>query len=186
MPRKLTLKTWGFLDLNTGIWPVDDGPIDLIMNTKQHLRPGEQTFAVALVLLSGLVFSEAYSISGFKGLTTGGVMPTLASGVMVVSSLAILTGTFSRSRSTETQRIIDYLFPLRVVLFALVVALYAVAIPYLGFILASGGFLFVTILGLWRRGALWSLTISVVSMVAIYFLFRIVFQVVLPVGSLWR
>lgn len=155
------------------------------METNHYLRPGEQAFAVALVLLSGLFFSEAYSISGFKGLTTGGVMPMLASGVMVVSSLAILAGTFSRLRSAETQTTIDYLFPLRVVLFASVVALYAVAIPYVGFILASGGFLFVAILGLWRKGPLWSLVISAFSMVAIYFLFRIVFQVVLPVGSLW-
>lgn len=156
------------------------------MNTNDHLRPGERAFALALVLLSGFVFSEAYSISGFKGLTTGGVMPMLASGVMVVSSLTILAGTFSRSTSAEAQTIIDYLLPLRVVLFAALVALYAAAIPYAGFMLASGGFLFVAIWGLWRKGPLWSLAISTVSMAAIYLLFRIVFQVVLPMGSLWR
>ena len=156
------------------------------MNRKDDLRPGERAFGLALLLLSGFVFSEAYSISGFKGLTTGGVMPMLASGVMVVSSLAILVETFSRSTSAEAQTIIDYLFPLRAVLFASVVALYAATIPYAGFILASGGFLFVAIWGLWRRGPLWSLVISTVSMIAIYVLFRMVFQVVLPIGSLWR
>ena len=156
------------------------------MNPKNDLRPGERAFALILLLLSGFVFSEAYSISGFKGLTTGGVMPMLASAMMVVSSLTILVGTLSRSTSAEAQTIIDYLFPLRAVLFASLVVLYATTIPYAGFMLASGAFLFVAIWGLWRKGPLWSLAISIVSMVVIYLLFRMVFQVVLPMGSLWR
>lgn len=156
------------------------------MNSRNDLRPGEQTFALALLLLSGFVFSEAYSISGFKGLTTGGVMPMLAAGVMVASSLTILVRTLSRSTSAEAQTVINYLFPLRTILFASLVALYAITIPYTGFMLASGIFLFIAIWGLWRKGPLWSLAISIVSMAMIYLLFRMVFQVVLPMGSLWR
>lgn len=156
------------------------------MNSRNDLRPGERAFALALLLLSGFVFSEAYSISGFKGLTTGGVMPMLAAGVMVASSLTTLVGTLSRSTSPEAQTIINYLFPLRAILFASLVALYATTIPYAGFMLASGIFLFIAIWGLWRKGPLWSLAISIASMAVIYLLFRMVFQVVLPIGSLWR
>ena len=156
------------------------------MTTREPLRPGERAFALALVLLSGFVFYEAYKISGFKGLTTGGVMPMLASGVMVLSSLSIFARSVARPASPDIQSIISYLFPLRVALFAALVAGYAVAIPYAGFMPASGGFLFIAIWALWRRGPVWSLVISAVSMGAIYLLFRIVFQVVLPMGTLWR
>ena len=156
------------------------------MTTREPLRPGERAFALALVLLSGFVFYEAYKISGFKGLTTGGVMPMLASGGMVLSSLSILARSVSRPASQQSQSLLSYLFPLQVVLFAALVAGYAVAIPYAGFMAASGGFMLNALRALWRRGPLWSLGISAVSMGAIYLLFRIVFQVVLPMGTLWR
>ena len=40
--------------------------------------------------------------------------------------------------------------------------------------------------GLTRGGVLWALGVSTVSMAAVYLLFRVVFQVVLPIGSLWQ
>ncbi len=158
------------------------------MNTSEQLRPGERLFALFLVLVAGFVFSEAYRISGFRGLTTGGVMPMLASGVMVVSSLLILADSLRKPRHKGggLQAFFAYLLPLRVVLFAVLVAVYAALIPGLGFLAASGAFLFVAIWALWRRGPLLAAVLSVVSILAIYLLFRVVFQVVLPLGSLWQ
>ena len=158
------------------------------MQPPEPLRPGERIFALVLVLCAGVVFSEAYAISGFEGLTTGGVMPMLAAGVMVVTSVIILADTLKRPHQSDgsLQRLVSFLFPLRVVLFALLVAGYAASIPVLGFIPASGILLFVAIWALWRRGPLAALAISLVSVAAIYVLFRIVFQVVLPTGSVWQ
>ncbi len=158
------------------------------METSNQLRPGERLFALFLVLVAGFAFSEAYRISGFRGLTTGGVMPMLASGVMVVSSLLILADTLRKPRNRDggLRAFFAYLLPLRVVLFAGLVAVYAALIPGLGFLAASGAFLFVAIWGLWRKGPLRAAVLSALSVLAIYLLFRVVFQVVLPLGSLWQ
>ena len=158
------------------------------MKPTDTLRPGERLFALLLVIFAGYAFWESYEISGFRGLTTGGVMPMLASGVMVLTGLVILSDTFRKPRAAESglAGLIAYLFPLRVVLFTLLVAVYVAVIPSIGFLAASGGLLFVTIWSLWRKGPLPALLISGLSIGAIYVLFRIVFQVVLPIGSLWQ
>lgn len=158
------------------------------MKPNDTLRPGERLFALLLVIFAGYAFWESYGISGFSGLTTGGVMPLLASGTMVLTGVVILSDTFRKPRNPEIgiTGLIEYLFPLRVVLFTLLVAIYVAVIPSIGFLAASGGLLFVTIWALWRKGPLPALLISLLSIAAIYVLFRVVFQVVLPIGSLWR
>jgi hypothetical protein len=158
------------------------------MNPSDTLRPGERLFALLLVIFAGYAFWESYGISGFGGLTTGGVMPMLASGVMVFTGLSILADTFRKPLAPQNGAtgLIAYLFPLRVVLFTVLVAAYVAVIPSVGFLTASGGLLFVSIWALWRRGPILALLISLLSIGAIYVLFRVVFQVVLPIGSLWR
>ncbi len=158
------------------------------MKTRDTLRPGERLFALLLVIFAGYAFWESYGISGFGGLTTGGVMPMLASGVMVLTGLVILADTLRSPRAPDSGivALIAYLFPLRVVLFTLLVAVYVAVIPSVGFLAASGGLLFVSIWALWRKGPVWALVISLLSIGAIYVLFRVVIQVVLPIGSLWR
>lgn len=157
------------------------------MKTPDTLRPGERVFALVLVVFAGYAFWESYGISGFSGLTTGGVMPMLASGVMVVTGLVTLTETLRKPGIGKggIRDVIAYLFPLRVVLFTALVAIYVAAIPGVGFLPASGGLLFVSIWALWRKGPVWSLVISLLSITVIYLLFRVVFSVVLPSGSLW-
>ena len=151
-------------------------------------RPGERLFALILVIFSSYSLWESYGISGFTGLTTGGVMPMFASTIMVLTGLVILSASFRRTNSTESgvAALITYLFSVRIVLFTCLVATYVAVIPSIGFLGASGGLLFVTIWALWRKGPFPALLIALVSIAAIYFLFRIVFQVVLPIGSLWQ
>jgi hypothetical protein len=107
---------------------------------------------------------------------------------MVLTGLVILVDTLRSPRVPDSgfSGLIAYLFPLRIVLFTLLVAAYVAVIPSVGFLAASGGLLFVSIWALWRKGPVWSLAISLLSIGAIYVLFRVVFQVVLPIGSLWR
>jgi len=154
------------------------------MDATEQRRPGERIFGLLLVLISGFILSEAYAISGFKGMTTGGVMPMLASGIMLISSVCIVIGTWQRPPPDDPGFIafVRYLLPLRVVFFANLVAIYAVLIPSLGFLAATGGFLFISIWLLWRRGPVWSLAIAAFSTAVIHILFRMVFQVVLPSG----
>lgn len=158
------------------------------MKKSEPLRPGERLFALLLVVFAGYVFWESYGISGFRGLTTGGVMPMLASGVMVVTGLVIFGEAVRKPSTAQTsiQGLIAYLFPRRVVLFTLLVAGFVAVIPSIGFLPASGALLFVAIWALWDRGPIWALVISAFATGAIYVLFRVVFQVVLPLGSLWQ
>lgn len=158
------------------------------MKTRHTLRPGERLFALFLVIFASYAFWESYKISGFSGLSTGGVMPMFASGVMVLTGLVILAGTLQGRRvpNSGVAGMIAYLLPLRVVLFTLLVAVYVAAIPTVGFLSASGGLLFVAVWALWRKGPVWALVISLPSIGAIYVLFRLVFQVILPIGSLWQ
>lgn len=158
------------------------------MKSPETLRPGERVFTLVLVVFAGYAFWESYGISGFSGLTTGGVMPMIASGVMLMTALVTLSETLRKPGTGQgsLRGVAAYLFPLRVVLFTALVAGYVAAIPSVGFLPASGGLLFVSIWALWRKGPVWSLAISLLSIGVIYLLFRVVFSVVLPTGSLWQ
>lgn len=158
------------------------------MHPRNSLRPGERLFALLLLAFAGFAFHEAYGISGFQGLTTGGVMPMLAAAVMMLSGVSILVDTLRRRSdgAAGLRATLGYLLPLRVVLFVGLLITYGALIPRLGFLAASGLLLFLTIWALWRKGPLWALAISGASVGAIYLLFRVVFQVVLPTGTLWQ
>jgi hypothetical protein len=158
------------------------------MKTPDTLRPGERLFALLLVVFAAYAFWESYEISGFTGLTTAGVMPMLASGVMVLTGLVILVEALRSppAADSSTKGLVTYLFPLRVVLFTLLVALYVAVMPGVGFLPASGALIFIAVWALWRKGPFWSLAISLFSIAVIYLLFRVVFKVMLPMGSLWQ
>ena len=82
-------------------------------------------------------------------------------------------------------KVTQYLLPKQLIFFVSLVLIYVLAIPYFGFTLSSGTFLIISILNLWNKGFVWSLGVSALSIAVIYFLFRIVFQVILPLGSYW-
>ena len=158
------------------------------MSSKPARRPGEIVFAILCVLFALLAFWLAHGISGFSGLSTPGVFPMLATAAMVVSGLFILAGTVRRptepGSGSAAARFMREMLPLRhCVMLALMLA-YLAVLPLIGFVPASGLFLFAAIQFLWRRSVLVTLILSAVSLSAIYVVFRVVFQVVLPQGSL--
>lgn len=158
------------------------------MKTPSDLRPGERVFALLLLAISLIAFREAYMISGFSGLTTGGVLPMLAASVMIMNGFVILRDAFKRRtpESPVSFGVAAFLLPARLVMFTAFLALYAAAIPSVGFMAASGGFLFISIAVLWRRGLLWSAAITLIAILSIYVIFRLLFQVVLPTGFIWQ
>jgi len=162
--------------------------LDVVMKTPSDRRPGEWLLAVVLLVFSLVALREAYAISGFAGLTAGGVMPMVASAIMTASGLAILRDVLRRRApggEASFGALRDFLLPTRLLLFSVLLLLYALAIPRIGFMAASGGFLFLSILYLWRRGVVWSIAVSLIAILAVYVLFRLIFQVVLPTGSFW-
>ena len=152
------------------------------------IRPGERVFALLLVAGAALMLHEAYAISGLSGLTTGGAMPMAAASVMLVSGLAILADALGRGRGArfgiaETAR---YLFDLRLLAFLALVAVFAAAIPHAGFMASALLFLFLGMVLLWRGRVVRAGVIAAGSAVLIYAVFRMVFKVVLPTGTLWQ
>ena len=157
------------------------------MNKSKKLRPGEKVFSFILIIFSAILFFESYKISGFSGLTTSGAMPMFASTLMLIASIFIFRETLKKDSNNKFNllKVTQYLWPKQLIFFVGLVLIYVLAIPYFGFTLSSGTFLIISILNLWNKGIVWSLGVSVFSIAVIYFLFRIVFQVILPLGSYW-
>ncbi|TCO68886.1 tripartite tricarboxylate transporter TctB family protein [Rhodovulum euryhalinum] len=157
------------------------------MTPSPGLRPGEILFALVLLGLALFAFREAHGISGFSGLTTGGAMPMTAAAVMVVAAGFILGDAVMRRRAPGAGpgATLRFLFSPRLVVFAALMAGYGAAIPWAGFLVASTAFLFAAVLILWRRGPLAAGAVTLAAIVAVWVIFRLVFQVVLPTGTLW-
>tara|TARA_E500000318_G_scaffold16930_2_gene17141 strand:- start:10454 stop:10948 length:495 start_codon:yes stop_codon:yes gene_type:complete len=161
------------------------------MTTNNTRRPGELPFAFALVAFSFAALWLAYGISGLTSLSSAGVFPMLASGTMALAALFNLAGCLAKQQSDDAggpgliRFVRDILPPLHVALLGLIL-LYLLVMPWLGFTVSSGLFLFTSFLLLWRKGLVTTLMLTGVSLGVIYVVFRIVFQVVLPQGSLLR
>lgn len=161
------------------------------MHDNAKPRPGETLFALALVIFSAAAFWQSYAISGFKGLATAGTFPMLASAAMLASSLLILVTTVRKdprdvTQETRSSPVTTTILPLPVVIVAGLVAAYVMLMPLFGFMLSSAAFLFASYWYLWRKGWFISLILMLGSLTVIYAVFRLVFQVVLPAGSLVR
>ncbi|ESR27037.1 tripartite tricarboxylate transporter TctB family protein [Lutibaculum baratangense] len=158
------------------------------MTTQRRRRPGELAFGLALLVFSALALWQARGISGFDSLSGAGVFPMLAAGTMVVSALVALLQGARRPRSTEGGEAASFaetILPVRLVLFVALIALYMVALPYLGFLVASFLFLWAGFWFLHRGGLAMPLLLAAGSLAVIYVLFRYVFSVILPKGVLF-
>jgi putative tricarboxylic transport membrane protein len=158
------------------------------MSTQPGRKPGELVFALFCCVFGVVAFQQAYGISGFGGLTTPGVFPMLATGTMVVAGLFIVAGAARRGRERSGEstpiRFMREVLPLRHCIMIALMLAYLVLLPQLGFVVSSALFLFATFQYLWRRNPLLTLLLAGLSLGAIYVVFRIVFQVVLPQGTI--
>ena len=152
--------------------------------------PGELVFTLLLVLFSLFMLMSAYSISGFESITSAGSFPMVATGVMVICGLIIAAGTVRAPRAerapgeTLAQQFARLLTPGVLVAFTVAIALYMLALEPVGFLVSSYLFLVISMRLLGSRRRLLNLIVSAVALGLIYVIFRTVFSVVLPTGSL--
>jgi hypothetical protein len=158
------------------------------MSTEPGRKPGELVFALVCCGFGVAAFWQAYGISGFGGLTTPGVFPMLATGTMVVAGLFIVLGTARRRTGRVGEaaplRFLREVLPLRHCIMIALMLAYLLLLPQVGFVVSSALFLFASFQYLWRRNPLLTALLAALSLAAIYVVFRIVFQVVLPQGSI--
>jgi len=158
------------------------------MSGDRMRRPGELVFVVALVIFSALALWQAWLISGFSSPSSPGIFPMLAAGTMLVSGLLILTDTARKrpdSGLSTLQSFLRKITPGRWILFAALMVAYILALEPFGFLPSTFVFLLASIALLYRGSNLVTLAVSVVGLAAIFVVFRYVFGVVLPKGSLF-
>ncbi|MBB4952201.1 hypothetical protein H4S14_000243 [Agrobacterium vitis] len=146
-------------------------------------RPGELVFTVVLLAASTFLLWQAYAISGFESLSSAGAFPMAMTSIMVGAIVVVLLRLFSMAAPTNSLlRLKTEILPRTVVVFSLMILAYSIVLEKLGFIIASFLFLLVSIWflegGKFRR----SLLFSTLSIVCVYIVFRLIFQVVLPEG----
>jgi len=150
-------------------------------------RPGEAVFALVLVVFSVAAFWRSWGISGLDGPSEPGVFPSLASGMMILASMSILRHAATvKSAPVEAGFLesVTAIVPPRLAVLALFIIAYVAAMPSLGFMISSAAFLFAALWLLWRRGVLRAALITAVSLGVIWVVFREIFQVLLPRGSM--
>lgn len=147
-------------------------------------RPGETVFAAFLVLASLILMWQAWGIRGYRpaqALSWSGAIPLATSAVMVGTAALVLIKTARLPRTTdETLRVA--VFPLQVVVLALMLVGYGVLLKPLGFLPTSALFLFGAIHFLSQRGVLFSLGVTLIGLIVVWLVFRIVFTVLMPPG----
>lgn len=150
----------------------------------QHHRnqrsAGELVFNALLFCASLFLLWTAYNISGFSSLSSPGALPMALALTMVVTSGMILRNTLQSPR--DDSGFFRDIIPARVVVMVVLIAIYAVAVVPLGFLPASLGFLFVSILYLRGGGVLSAFGLSVLCLALVYIIFRLLFSVLLPAG----
>ena len=148
-------------------------------------RPGELVFALLIVVFSAATSWLSYGISGFTGKTTAGVFPMIASGVMMVSSVVILVSATRLPATPKSSNgfLAEVLTPRHVIMIGFIIA-YVLLMPLIGFVASSAVFLFCSFQFLWRKNPLLILVLTGATLAIIYVIFRKVFQVVLPQGTL--
>lgn len=147
-------------------------------------RPREIVFAAIMVLASAYLVRDAWGIEnpfGPNGLSSPRSIPLATTSVMAVSALLILVNT-ARLPLDRSETILRDILPVTVMLFAAFLVLYGVLLKPFGFLPTSALFLIIAIKLLARRGWVWTLSVSLFSLLLIWLIFRIVFTVLMPSG----
>lgn len=155
------------------------------MSSASTRRPGEMAFVLLLVVVSLLAAWQAWTISGFSSPSSPGMFPMFAAATMVVSGLLILVDTARRRREAGDGGFLSEITPPRLIVFAAMIVAYMVALQPVGFLGSSFVFLFAAMAYLNRGSVLLNLVLSAASLALIYVVFRHVFSVVLPAGTLF-
>ncbi len=148
------------------------------LHESHEKRAGEDLFGLIFLVVAVVLFWQAYLIAGFSALSSPGAFPLAAAAVMVLAALIVVIGNARRPRGAGHEPIL----PRTIAIFTGLVIVYAIALDPLGFLPASLIFLIVGMKLLYRRSWGRTILISVLSLAAVYIIFRLVFQVVLPEG----
>ncbi|WP_118135074.1 tripartite tricarboxylate transporter TctB family protein [Oceanicella sp. SM1341] len=150
------------------------------MHTSHDKRAGETVFAVLMLALSLFLLWQAYEISGFAALSSPGAFPMAAALVMSLAAAVNLARTLAAGR--EQGGFFAGILTARVVVFILLILGFALLLERAGFLITAALFLLAAMGYLWKRGPARVAGVALLSLIVVYVVFRLVFQVVLPEG----
>jgi len=155
------------------------------MEEKQTRKPGEQGFALILLVASLLILVE--SIRMFKvspQLSSYGGLPLILSILMTLFMGKIILFENRRMEKPEKKSPLDgiqYVFSKDVAIFTGLILLYCIALYFhLGFLVCTPIFLFVSMQFFIPRGIKSNIIYTVVLTAAVYVVFTLIFRVQLP------
>lgn len=157
------------------------------MSAPRERKPGEVVFTTALLAASTFLLWKAFGISGFQSVSSAGMFPMLAALTMVVTGCLALAGVVRHTRASTTgwAGLRRDIAPPELVAGAVAVLAYMLLLEFIGFLLASWLFLVLSMRLFGSRRWWLNAVVGTLSLVAIHGVFRTVFSVVLPKGSLW-
>jgi len=157
----------------------------IVMEEKQKRKPGEQGFALILLVASLLVLVE--SIRMFQvspKLSSYGGLPLILSILMTLFMGKVILFENRRMEKPETTSPLDgirYVFSKDVAVFTGLILLYCIALYFrLGFLVCTPIFLFVSMQFFIPRGIKNNIIYSAVLTAAVYVVFTLIFRVQLP------
>lgn len=160
------------------------------MHTSRRRLPGELVFSMLLIVFSLFMLWQAYSISKFESFTSAGAFPMFAAAVMLLSGLIAagetvkLTPLPGDAGESAWRQFVRQITPGMLVQFVLAIAAYMFLLERLGFVLSSYLFLVVSMRLLGSRKWVLNIWVSALSLALVYLVFKTIFSVVLPSGTL--
>lgn len=152
------------------------------MHVNEIGKSGEVGFAMLAFVGSLILLYSSYGISGFTALSGAGSFPMAVTALMVVTSASVLRTTMQQRQPNPGNRFFGQIMPPVVGAFCGLIAVYAVLFDSLGFLLSSAFFLLAGFKLLHRVSWVRTLLLTIFSLLAVYVVFRLVFQVILPEG----
>lgn len=151
------------------------------MQTNSPRRPGEVLFTCLLIAVSLFLLYTAYGIAGFDALSSAGAIPMITTATMVICGLIILRQNV-KQRPSETETVRRDILPVPVIVTMVAIFAYAIFLKPLGFLPTSFLFLLVLIRFFSGRSLRFSVVAALVSVAAIFVIFRLIFSVLMPQG----
>lgn len=154
---------------------------------KNELKAGEIGLSTILILFSSFAIYESYRISEVDlTISSPGAFPMFISILLLIFSIWIFVEDY-RSNRQKKQRILDkissigrLILPKKIFQTIIFLAIYALVLDKIGFVISTLMFLWISISFLAKENFLKNLGISILIVVSIVLIFNTIFNVVLP------
>jgi putative tricarboxylic transport membrane protein len=156
------------------------------MDEQIGIRRGQLTFQALLLIISLVLFWEAFKIEGVGSISGSGIFPMAAASVLIITLVVRLLADWrTLRRQQDAGRVVQEGFfvdvlPVRVLLFIALAVAFVAAMGQFGFWAPTGIFLAVSFAWLFTRNPLKVALVTGGALAFIYLVFAFIFKVYLP------